>query len=62
MVSFANMTEAGLARADTIIENAFEPMTDIIANPSAAEHVPGPSTVEVIARTERFAVEVVATP
>ncbi len=48
-------------------------MWDIIGNPSAMEHVPSPSTIEVIpladaidddevvARTERFAVKIVAT-
>ncbi len=74
MKSIMDMTEAELARADQIIENAFELMRDIIANPSAMEHVPSPSTIEVIpladaidddevvARTERFAVKVVTTP
>jgi len=74
MVSITDMTEAELAHADKVIENVFELMRDIIANPSALEHVPSPSTIEVIplaealdddeviARTERFAIKVVTTP
>ena len=73
-VSVTNMTEADLAHAEQVIQNAFELMRDIIANPSALEHVPSPSTIEVIplaevldedeivARTERFAVKVVSPP
>lgn len=48
MVSIANMTDVDLARADKIIENAFELMRDIIANPAALEHVPSHSAIEVI--------------
>ncbi len=74
MMSIMNTTDADLAHADKFIENAFELMKDIIVNPSALEHVPSPSTIEVIpladaidddqviARTKRFAVKVVATP
>lgn len=74
MVLTKDMTAEDLRRADQTIENAFKLMEDILANPSAMEHVPSPSTIEVtliadaidddqvIARTERFAVKVVATP
>jgi len=74
MVSTRDMSEADLLHADQVIENAFKLMEDIIANPSALEHVPSQSTIEltpiansindehVAARTERFAIKVVATP
>lgn len=52
MVSITDMTKAELANADKIVENAFELMRDIIANPSALEHVPSPSAIEVIPLTE----------
>ncbi len=73
MASTKDMTEADLLHADQIFENTVGLIEDIIANPSALEHVPSPSTIEiipiadaidddqVIARTERFAVKVVAT-
>ena len=68
------MTEADLLHVDQVFENTFGLMEDIIANPSVLEHVPSPSTIEiipiadaiddeqVIARSERFAIKVVATP
>lgn len=74
MVLMKDMTEADLLLADQVFENALKLMEDILANPSALEHVPSPSTIEVIplaealdedevvARTARFAVKVVATP
>ncbi len=74
MASTKDMTEADFLRADQIFENTVRLMEDIIANPSVLEHVPSPSTIEiipiadaidddeVIARTARFAIKVVATP
>jgi len=50
-------------RAGKIIEHAFELMRDIIANPTALEHVPSPSTIEVSPLAEALDDdEVVATP
>jgi len=73
MASTKDMTETDLLHADQIFENTVGLIEDIIANPSALEHVPSPSTIEiipiadaidddqVIARTARFAIKVVAT-
>jgi len=74
MVAIKDMPEADLLRADQVIENAFKLMEDIIKDPSAMEHVPSQSTIEltpiadatgdetVMAWSERFAINAVATP
>ena len=71
MVSFADMTEADLARADQVFGYALMLVEDILANPPVLEDVPSPSTIElfplaeaigdddIVARTQRFAVKVV---